>query len=167
MQKMADADDECHKWRSARKELPGFSGIYDCTGRSRVVSGCTPDGCGNLSFSEKILQKEGKLTAVGDEGGFAPDFSNAGEVFACLQRAVEEAGYKVGSDVAFAMDAAASELYSEEDGMYHFPGEAQTHAEVDVNLRRPDTQGGAYTSDAHVKTQETTEKKKSCAVHRK
>lgn len=80
-------------------------------------------------------------------------------MFACLQRAVEEAGYKVGSDVAFAMDAAASELYSEEDGMYHFPGEAQTHAEVDVNLRRPDTQGGAYTSDAHVKTQETTEKK--------
>ena len=110
-------------------------------------------------FLKKILQKEGKLTAVGDEGGFAPDFSNAGEVFACLQRAVEEAGYKVGSDVAFAMDAAASELYSEEDGMYHFPGEAQTHAEVDVNLRRPDTQGGAYTSEAHVKTQEITEKK--------
>ena len=51
--KMADADDECHKWRSSRKESPGFSGIYDCTGRSRVVSGCTPDGCGNLSFSEK------------------------------------------------------------------------------------------------------------------
>ena len=72
---------------------------------------------------------------------------------------MEEAGYKVGSDVAFAMDAAASELYSEEDGMYHFPGEAQIHEEVDVNLRRPDTQGGAYTSDAHVKTQETTEKK--------
>ena len=96
-------------------------------------------------FLKKILQKEGKLTAVGDEGGFAPDFSSAGEVFACLQRAVEEAGYKVGSDVAFAMDAAASELYSEEDGMYHFPGEAQTHAEMDVNLRRPDTQGGAYT----------------------
>ena len=92
-------------------------------------------------FLKKILQKEGKLTAVGDEGGFAPDFSSAGEVFACLQRAVEEAGYKVGSDVAFAMDAAASELYSEEDGMYHFPGEAQTHAEVDVNLRRPDTAG--------------------------
>ena len=107
-------------------------------------------------FLKKLLQKEGKLTAVGDEGGFAPDFSSAGEVFACLQRAVEEAGYKVGSDVAFAMDAAASELYSEEDGMYHFPGEAQIHEEVDVNLRRPDTQGGAYTSDTHVKTQETT-----------
>lgn len=110
-------------------------------------------------FLKKILQKEGKLTAVGDEGGFAPDFSSAGEVFACLQRAVEEAGYKVGSDVAFAMDAAASELYSEKDGMYHFPGEAQIHEEVDVNLRRPDTQGGAYTSEAHVKTQEITEKK--------
>ena len=43
--------------------------------------------------------------------------------------------------------------------MYHFPGEAQIHEEVDVNLRRPDTQGGVYTSEAHVKTQETTEKK--------
>ena len=40
-------------------------------------------------FLKKLLQKEGKLTAVGDEGGFAPDFSNAGEVFACLQRAVD------------------------------------------------------------------------------
>ena len=41
------------KWPMPMKESPGFSGIYDCTGRSRVVSGCTPDGCGNLSFSEK------------------------------------------------------------------------------------------------------------------
>ncbi len=96
----------------------------------------------------------------------APDFSSAGEVFACLQRAVEEAGYKVGSDVAFAMDAAASELYSEEDGMYHFPGEAQTHAEVDVNLRRPDTQGGAYTSGSTCENA-GDHRKKSCAVHRK
>ena len=76
-------------------------------------------------FLKKILQKEGKLTAVGDEGGFAPDFSSAGEVFACLQRAVEEAGYKVGSDVAFAMDAAASELYNDETGKYIFEGEGR------------------------------------------
>ena len=107
----------------------------------------------------KLLLEDGHVTAVGDEGGFAPNLKNAEEALDYLVRAVEKAGYKPGEDVTFAMDAAASELYSEEDGMYHFPGEAQTHAEVDVNLRRPDTQGGAYTSDAHVKTQETTEKK--------
>ena len=95
-------------------------------------------------FLKKILYEEGKLTAVGDEGGFAPDFSSAKEVFACLGRAVEQAGYRVGSDVAFAMDAAASELYQEADGMYHFPGEGMD-AEVEVNLRRPDSEGGAYT----------------------
>lgn len=99
-------------------------------------------------YLKKLLQKEGRLTAVGDEGGFAPDFSNAREVFACLQRAVENAGYKVGSDVAFAMDAAASELYDETDGMYHFPGEGRTEDQnepVDATIRRPDTDGGVYT----------------------
>lgn len=95
-------------------------------------------------YLKQILHEEGKLTAVGDEGGFAPDFSDAKEVFAFLKRAVEKAGYKTGSDVAFAMDAAASELYSQDDGMYHFPGESSLGADVEVNLRRPDTNGGAY-----------------------
>lgn len=76
-------------------------------------------------FLRQILHEDGMLTAIGDEGGFAPDFADAKEVFAYLSRAVEKAGYMVGSDIAFAMDAAASELYSEEDGMYHFPGETR------------------------------------------
>lgn len=71
-------------------------------------------------FLRQILHEDGLLTAVGDEGGFAPDFADAKEVFAYLSRAVEKAGYQVGADVAFAMDAATSELYHEEDGMYHF-----------------------------------------------
>jgi enolase len=71
---------------------------------------------------------------VGDEGGFAPDFSSAGEVFDYLGRAVEKAGYRTGCDIAYALDAAASELYSDEDGMYHFPGESDP-------LSRPDTEG--------------------------
>lgn len=75
-------------------------------------------------FLKQLLNEEGRSTAVGDEGGFAPDFANAGEVLAFLAKAVEKAGYEVGKDVAFAMDAATSELYNEEDGMYHFPGEA-------------------------------------------
>ena len=74
-------------------------------------------------FLRQILHEDGLSTAIGDEGGFAPDFVDAKEVFSYLSRAVQKAGYEVGRDIAFAMDAAASELYSDEDGMYHFPGE--------------------------------------------
>lgn len=74
-------------------------------------------------FLRQILSEEGYATAVGDEGGFAPDLADAGEVFRYLGKAVEKAGYTVGKDVVYAMDAAASELYNEETGMYHFPGE--------------------------------------------
>ncbi len=79
-------------------------------------------------FLRQILHEDGKLTAV----GFAPDFTNAGEVFAYLKRAVEKAGYKTGDDIAFAMDAATSELYNEEDGMYHFPGESEADGEQEI-----------------------------------
>ncbi len=71
-----------------------------------------------------ILSKEGLTTAVGDEGGFAPDIRDAKEVFLYLKEAVEEAGYEPGRDFVFAMDAAASELYNEKNGRYDFPGEA-------------------------------------------
>lgn len=74
-------------------------------------------------FLRQILNEEGYATAVGDEGGFAPDLADAGEVFRYLGKAVEKAGYTVGKDVVYAMDAASSELYNEETGMYHFPGE--------------------------------------------
>ena len=74
-------------------------------------------------FLRQILHEDGLSTTIGDEGGFAPDFADAKEVFSYLSRAVQKAGYEVGRDIAFAMDAAASELYSDEDGMYHFPGE--------------------------------------------
>lgn len=74
-------------------------------------------------FLRQILNEEGYATAVGDEGGFAPDLADAGEVFRYLGKAVEKAGYTVGKDVVYAMDAAASELYNEETGVYHFPGE--------------------------------------------
>ena len=74
-------------------------------------------------FLRQVLNEEGYATAVGDEGGFAPDLADAGEVFRYLGKAVEKAGYTVGKDVVYAMDAAASELYNEETGMYHFTGE--------------------------------------------
>ncbi len=74
---------------------------------------------------KKLLEKDGKSTAVGDEGGFAPDLKDAFEVFDYLEKAVSEAGYECGKDIVFAMDAAASELYEENSGMYYFPGESQ------------------------------------------
>ncbi len=74
---------------------------------------------------KKILSADGKSTSVGDEGGFAPDLKDAFEVFDYIKRAVEEAGYVCGKDIVFAMDAAASELYEENSGMYFFPGESE------------------------------------------
>lgn len=76
-------------------------------------------------FLRQILNEDGLSTAVGDEGGFAPDFADNREVFRYLGRAVEKAGYAVGEDVVYAMDAAASELYDEETEMYIFPGETR------------------------------------------
>ena len=74
---------------------------------------------------KKILEADGKSTAVGDEGGFAPNLKDAFEVFDYLMKAVEEAGYVCGKDIVFAMDAAASELFEENSGMYFFPGESE------------------------------------------
>ena len=73
---------------------------------------------------KELLAKDGLSTAVGDEGGFAPDLRDAYEVFDYLMLAVEKAGYTPGKDIVFAMDAAASELYNPDGGRYYFPGES-------------------------------------------
>ena len=70
-----------------------------------------------------ILNKDQMVSAVGDEGGFAPDLKNAREALEYLMKAVELAGCDPGKDVVFAMDAAASELLNERTGCYDFPGE--------------------------------------------
>lgn len=73
----------------------------------------------------ELLLEDGHVTAVGDEGGFAPNLKNAEEALDYLVRAVEKAGYKPGEDITFAMDAAASELYNDETGKYIFEGEGR------------------------------------------
>ena len=72
---------------------------------------------------KKILKQENKVTAVGDEGGFAPDIKDAREAIGYLVRAIERAGHKPGKDVAIALDVAASELYDKEKSCYVFKGE--------------------------------------------
>ncbi|RME83779.1 MAG: phosphopyruvate hydratase [Planctomycetota bacterium] len=67
---------------------------------------------------KKVLKAKGFSTNVGDEGGFAPPLSSNHEAIEFLLKATEEAGYKPGTDVMIALDAAANEFYNEEDGMY-------------------------------------------------
>jgi len=74
---------------------------------------------------KKVLKDRGLSTAVGDEGGFAPDIATADEVIETILEAVRKAGYAPGKDVKIAMDPASSELYDEKDGKYHFPGESK------------------------------------------
>lgn len=74
----------------------------------------------------KIILKHRNLsTAVGDEGGFAPDLESSQEVLEIMMEAVEKAGYRPGEDVVFAIDAAVSELYVEDKEAYYFPGESK------------------------------------------
>lgn len=67
---------------------------------------------------KKVLKKEGLNTGVGDEGGYAPNLPNNVSAFEKVTEAVREAGYRPGEDVAYAIDAAASEFYDEEKGYY-------------------------------------------------
>ena len=85
-------------------------------------------------FLRQILDKEGYSTSVGDEGGFAPDLSNADEVFRYLMRAVEKAGYEPGKDIMFAMDAAASENAARMQAMEAATGNAEEMIE-DLTLQ--------------------------------
>jgi enolase len=68
-----------------------------------------------------ILHKKGYSTAVGDEGGFAPDLKSSREAIELLLQAVEQAGYRPGEQIAVALDPAASEFF--ENGVYHLAGE--------------------------------------------
>lgn len=68
-----------------------------------------------------VLQDKGLNTAVGDEGGFAPNLQSNEEALQTIVEAIERAGYKVGDDIKLAMDVAASEMYK--DGKYHLAGE--------------------------------------------
>ena len=73
---------------------------------------------------QRVLDGEGLSTAVGDEGGFAPDLPTNDVALAMLARAVELAGYRLGEDVTLALDCAASEF--ERDGRYELAGEGES-----------------------------------------
>ena len=69
---------------------------------------------------KSVLKSNGLSTGLGDEGGFAPNIKSNEEAIETVLTAIEAAGYKAGEDILIAMDAAASEFYLEEEGLYHF-----------------------------------------------
>jgi enolase len=71
-----------------------------------------------------ILKERGLNTAVGDEGGFAPDLKSNEEALTLVLEAIDKAGYKAGDEIFIAIDSAASEFYN--DGKYSFDGEPRT-----------------------------------------
>jgi len=78
-----------------------------------------------------ILEKDGHSTGVGDEGGFAPNLKSHRQAFEYMIRAIEEAGYQPGPEIALAIDAAASEFYSE--GKYILMGENKEFSAAELN----------------------------------
>jgi len=75
---------------------------------------------------KKVLGSKGLNTAVGDEGGFAPNLTSNAEALAVIKEATEAAGYKLGKDVTLALDCAASEFYKE--GQYNLSGEGKIYS---------------------------------------
>jgi enolase len=77
-----------------------------------------------------VLREKGYSTAVGDEGGFAPDLASNREAIELLLRAIEKAGYRPGEQIAVALDPAASEFY--EDGVYHLAGDGAKKSSAEM-----------------------------------
>lgn len=72
---------------------------------------------------KSVLKEKGLNTAVGDEGGFAPNLASNEEAITTILTAIEKAGYKPGEEILLAMDVASSEFFNKEDGKYHLVGE--------------------------------------------
>ncbi len=75
---------------------------------------------------KKVLSEKGLSTAVGDEGGFAPNLGSNEEALSTIITAIERAGYVPGKDIMLAMDAASSEFYDAETGKYELKGEGKS-----------------------------------------
>ena len=81
----------------------------------------------------KVLKADGHSTAVGDEGGFAPNLPSNAAALAAIKVAVANAGYELGKDITLAMDCAASEFYNKETGNYELTGEGKTFTAEEFN----------------------------------
>ena len=79
---------------------------------------------------KKLLQSKGLATGVGDEGGFAPNLPSNEEALKLIAEAVTKAGYELGSQIALALDVAATEFYNRETGLYNLDGGTKNAEEM-------------------------------------
>ena len=79
---------------------------------------------------KSLLHSKGLSTGLGDEGGFAPELPTNAAALDLIAEAVAKAGYKLGADIALALDVASTEFYSEATGKYTFEGQERTSAEM-------------------------------------
>ena len=79
---------------------------------------------------KKLLKKQGKVTAVGDEGGFAPSMDGGDQALSTIMQAIESAGYQPGEHIFLALDVAATEFYDREAGVYRYQGEERSAADM-------------------------------------
>ncbi len=88
-----------------------------------------------FSALRDILASEGFATTVGDEGGFAPHLPSVEHAFKTLAEAIKKAGYKIGKDIALAVDVASSEMYDAKKKEYVFRGEGRTYTSAELLKR--------------------------------
>jgi enolase len=81
---------------------------------------------------KKVLKARGLNTAVGDEGGFAPDLKSNEEALEAIMEAIAKAGYKAGEEVCIALDPASSEFYNRESGKYELKGEGKSLSSTEL-----------------------------------
>lgn len=90
-------------------------------------------GVETFHILKKILSEKNLSTSVGDEGGFAPHLPSNEEALVCLSYAVEKAGYKLGTQISFALDVAASSFFK--NGKYHLTGEGVVQSAAEMIQR--------------------------------
>ena len=103
----SDAPIDFQEFMIIPREFPSFSEALRC-------------GTEVFHSLKAVLHKRGLSTAIGDEGGFAPKLNSAEDALDVISQAIEKAGYKLGSQVFIALDAASSEFYNAEENIYHF-----------------------------------------------
>ncbi len=100
----------------------GYTGIPRDACRSRNFSEALRWGTEVFPFIAELIKDEGMSTAVGDEGGFAPEFKSQEDALDHLVKAIPNAGFEPGKDFVIAIDAASSEWKSDKGiGFYHQP----------------------------------------------
>jgi enolase len=81
---------------------------------------------------KQVLTSKGYSTNVGDEGGFAPNLKSHEEALECISEAIKKAGYKIGDEISFSIDSAASEFYNKDTAKYMMQGKELTNMEMNA-----------------------------------